>query len=210
MTNAEIQKCLPARVTVQGTSDSQLQEALFNEPNVLEAEVLAVVWALSPTPAGERMHPLELLAAREALGLTREVLADALDVSVSLVRTWERGQSTIPDDVRRRLEHLEAYTDALAAALAARLTRRNASAAPTIGAYTRDDELPAIPLPGAPLTPTARWWRVVAYRTARAVRGARITSGAIITDATLETADMVVDGTPVQVKQYTGPAGKPR
>lgn len=61
-------------------------------------------------PAKERMHPLELTTIREALGLTREALADALGVSVDSVASWELGRRTIPDGVRRDIEALEAYT----------------------------------------------------------------------------------------------------
>lgn len=68
-------------------------------------------------------------------------------------------------------------TNALAGALATQLTVRSTTSTLTIGAYTHDGELPGLELPDTSLTPTARWWRVVAHRAAQAVPGTRITHG---------------------------------
>lgn len=126
-----------------------------------------------PMPAGE------LVTVREALGLTREALAAALDVSLSSVESWELGRRVIPDGVRVDVQDLEAWTVAVATRLAGQLVVQDE---PTVVVYRADRDLPDLDLPpasgAARLTPTARWWRAVAYRAAETVPGTRITEAA--------------------------------
>lgn len=140
-----------------------------------------VAWAQSrpqPLPAGQvpadgRMTPIELKIVREALGLSREQLAAALNVGLRSVDDWESGRRPIPDGVRDDVERIEAYTAQVADQLAAHLLE-HAGPDPVFEVYDRDTDMPALDLPGAPLPPTARWWRTVAYRVAEDVPGLRI------------------------------------
>lgn len=139
------------------------------------------IWAQSrqqPKPAGlvpadGRMTPIELKVVREALGLSREQLAAALNVGVRSVDDWESGRRPVPDGVREDVERIEAYTAEVADHLAADLLE-HAGPDPVFEVYDRDTDMPALDLPGAPLAPTARWWRAVAYRVAADVPGLRI------------------------------------
>lgn len=124
-------------------------------------------------PDDERMQPLELLTVREALGLTREALAKSLGVSLSSVESWEMGRRTIPDGVRRDVEAIEHYTAQVVDHLAHQL--RQTHDEPTVMVYRADRDLPEMKPSEAPLVPTARWWRTVAYRAAETAPGTRIT-----------------------------------
>lgn len=124
-------------------------------------------------PADGRMTPIELRVVREALGLSREQLAAALNVGLRSVDDWESGRRPIPDGVRDDVERIEAYTAEVADQLAAHLLE-HAGPDPVFEVYDRDTDMPALELPGAPLAPTARWWRAVAYRVAEDVPGLRI------------------------------------
>lgn len=124
-------------------------------------------------PADGRMTPIELKVVREALGLSREQLAAALNVGLRSVDDWEAGRRPIPDGVRDDVERIEAYTAEVADQLAAHLLE-HAGPDPLVEVYDRDADMPALDLPGAPLAPTARWWRAVAYRVAEDVPGLRI------------------------------------
>lgn len=122
--------------------------------------------------AGERMCSLELVTVREALGLTRDALARDLGVSRESVTSWELGRRNIPYEIRGAIDRLETYTASIVEQLVGQLTL--AADKPVLGVYARDDDMPAPPS-DAPLTPTARWWRAVAYEVARQVPGLRIT-----------------------------------
>jgi transcriptional regulator with XRE-family HTH domain len=124
-------------------------------------------------PADDRMAPIELKVVREALGLSREQLAAALNVGLRSVDDWESGRRIIPDGVRDDVGRIEAYTAEVADQLAAHLLE-HAGPAPVFEVYDRDADMPALDLPAAPLPPTARWWRAVAYRVAEDVPGLRI------------------------------------
>lgn len=54
------------------------------------------------------MKPEELKRRREALGLTQEQLARALDVAVMTISRWERGVNPIPHYIGLALEAIEA------------------------------------------------------------------------------------------------------
>ncbi|GEO94710.1 helix-turn-helix domain-containing protein [Kocuria turfanensis] len=124
-------------------------------------------------PADGRMTPIELKVVREALGLSREQLAAALDVGLRSVDDWESDRRPIPEGVRDDVERIEAYTAEVADQLAAHLLE-HAGGTPVLEVYDRDADMPALDLPGAPLPPTARWWRAVAHRVAEDVPGLRI------------------------------------
>lgn len=123
-------------------------------------------------PADDRMMPIELKIVCEALGLSREQLAGALNVGPRAVDDWESGRRPLPDGVRDDVERIEAYTAEVADQLTAHLLE-HAVPDPVFGVYDRDADMPALDLPGAPLAPTARWWRAVAYRVAEDVPGLR-------------------------------------
>jgi transcriptional regulator with XRE-family HTH domain len=125
------------------------------------------------SPADGRMTPIELKVVREALGLSREQLAAALNVGVRSVDDWESGRRPIPDGVREDVERIEAYTAEVADHLAAHLLEHTGPD-PVFEVYDRDADMPALDLPGAPLPLTARWWRAVAYQVAEDVPGLRI------------------------------------
>ncbi|MFW3386781.1 UNVERIFIED_CONTAM: helix-turn-helix domain-containing protein [Kocuria sp. CPCC 205274] len=124
-------------------------------------------------PDDGRMTPIELKVVREALGLSREQLAAALNVGVRSVDDWESGRRPVPDGVRDGVERIEAFTAEVADQLVAHLLE-HAGPDPVFEVYDRDADMPALDLPGAPLAPTARWWRAVAYRVAADVPGLRI------------------------------------
>lgn len=124
-------------------------------------------------PADERMTPVEMKVVREALGLSREQLAAALDVSLRSVDDWEAGRRPTPDGVRDDVEQIEAYTAEIAEQVATHLLEHTGGT-PIFEVYDRDVDMPALDLPGVPLQPTARWWRAVAYRVAEEVPGLRI------------------------------------
>lgn len=138
-------------------------------------------WAQSrpqPLPAGQvpadgQMTPIEMKVVREALGPSREQLAAALNVGLRAVDDWESGRRTIPDGVRDDVERIESYTAEVADQLAARLLE-HAGPDPVFEVYDRDADMSALELPAAPLAPSARWWRAVAYRVAEDVPGVRI------------------------------------
>lgn len=53
------------------------------------------------------MRPDELKRRREAMGLTQEQLARALDVTMMTVSRWERGVYAIPQYIELAVEALE-------------------------------------------------------------------------------------------------------
>lgn len=57
-------------------------------------------------PDSATISPTELLAERQALGLSQQQLADELDVAKATISRWERGVLTIerPRMLRRALE----------------------------------------------------------------------------------------------------------
>ncbi len=83
------------------------------------------------------------------------------------------GRRPVPDGVRDDVERIEAFTAEVADQLVAHLLE-HAGPDPVFEVYDRDADMPALDLPGAPLAPTARWWRAVAYRVAEDVPGLRI------------------------------------
>lgn len=124
-------------------------------------------------PADERMTPMEMKVVREALGFSREDLAASLGVAVRSIDDWETGRRSIPDGVRTDIERMEAYTAEVAEQLAGHLLEHGGED-PVFEVYFRDADMPALQMPNAPLTPTAKWWRAVAYLVAEAVPGLRI------------------------------------
>jgi transcriptional regulator with XRE-family HTH domain len=124
-------------------------------------------------PVDGRMTPIQLKVVREALGLSREQLAAALNVALRSVDDWESDRRPIPDGVREDVERIEAYTAEVAEQLAGHLLELGGED-PVFEVYDRDADMPDLELPGAPLPPTARWWRAVAYRVAEDVPGLRI------------------------------------
>ena len=59
------------------------------------------------------MNPVEIVARREALGLSQVQLAALLGVAQNTVSAWERGKRNIPAGVHTDLESLEALQDEL-------------------------------------------------------------------------------------------------
>ena len=68
------------------------------------------------------MSPLELIARREALGLSQSQLAAQLDVAQNTVSTWERGTRGIPPGITVEIEALEDIQDAMIDSVFAGLT----------------------------------------------------------------------------------------
>ncbi|MFE7630798.1 hypothetical protein [Kocuria sp. NPDC057446] len=75
--------------------------------------------------------------------------------------------------MRDDVERIEACTAEVADQLAAHLLE-HAGPDPVFEVSGRDADRPSLDLPIAPLAPTARWWRAVAYRVAEDVPGLRL------------------------------------
>jgi transcriptional regulator with XRE-family HTH domain len=119
----------------------------------------------------ERMDPGELRMVREALGLTRQSLADMLGVREDTVRRWEIGRDLIPVRIRDEVEVIERYTaravDDVVAAL-------SSAPDPVVRVYITDEAMHAARPDLAHLP--ARWWRHVAYRAVSEVPGVAVVS----------------------------------
>lgn len=71
---------------------------------------------------GLRFIPMtgaEFRVAREFLGMSREALAEHLNVKVTLIRQWDQGASRVPIGVEREIQELRDKADACVAKLIA-------------------------------------------------------------------------------------------
>lgn len=85
----------------------------------------------SQQPTQQPLDPIEIIARREALGLSQADLADHLDIKQLTISRWETGARYPRDDtfLREALDTLEAFTADLAAELWAELTAQHAALA---------------------------------------------------------------------------------
>lgn len=116
------------------------------------------------------MSPVELKAAREALGLTVNWLADHLGVQPRAVERWEAGARPVPEYAADAVELLVAEHDEQVEHQVDGMRGHAARGLPPLVAVdtTAPDSWPA------------RWQRMVAWRAAREVPGARIVGDAEI------------------------------
>ena len=117
----------------------------------------------------DHMHPAELRATRELLGLTTADLANVLHVRHDTARRWESGRDPIPFRVRDEIAQAARDTDEGVRTL---IDSMLDVPTPTIIVYWTDAELHAARPDMSHLS--ARWWRHVAARAAREVPGATI------------------------------------
>lgn len=111
------------------------------------------------------MQPAELRIAREALGLSTTALASYLGVTTKALQRWEKGSRSegavrIPDDIRDRVQALEAHTDAKVAAF----VRKHRRGEPLI-TFRSDADFHALHPEERPMT--AAWHRIVCARVLR-------------------------------------------
>lgn len=59
------------------------------------------------------MDPIELTARREALGMSKTLLAEMLGNRQSSISQWETGKYKIPENVDAEIAHLEDLTEGL-------------------------------------------------------------------------------------------------
>lgn len=99
------------------------------------------------------MSPIELLARREALGLSQGLLAARLHVAQNTVSGWERGSRAVPDGIEAELRVLEESAELIMeTALEALEQFTDDGPVPVLFAYRDDREMwAAIPeLDGLP------------------------------------------------------------
>lgn len=105
------------------------------------------------------MSGIELMLAREAMGLTANWLARHLGKHPATMRKWESGMHAIPQWVSDEIRELEKATDYTVSVLR---TELNKSWTPTITAYRTDEEYNSDTV--TPDQMPASWQRVIVRR----------------------------------------------